>query len=67
MLKVEVTFQLEDEQLMDLFESRDVKFSKSKVAKLKKLYLECQDDFQAQLEEAFEEILAEIIDEEWGE
>lgn len=64
-LKVEITFELDEEQLQDLFESNDIKFNKNRVAKLKKLMEDVFPDIQEALEEELENQLGEIISEEW--
>lgn len=64
-LKVEITFELDEEQLQDLFERFDVKFNKNRVKKLKQLMEEVFPDIQEALEEELENQLGEIINEEW--
>ena len=63
-----VTITLDDERLFDLLHDNDIKRpSMAKVKKLKKLFEEVLEDFYPDLEEAVEEALTEIIEEEWGE
>lgn len=64
-LKIEITFELDEEQLQDLFERNDIKFNKNRVNKLKKLMEEVFPDIQEALEEELENQLGEIITEEW--
>lgn len=65
--ELEVTIVLEDEQLESLLEDNDIKSTKAKINKLKKLFEEVKDDYLEQLEEAFLEALQEIAQEEWGD
>jgi hypothetical protein len=66
MLKVDEVI-LEMEQIEEAFEDQEVKFSKAKVNKLKKLLVEMEPDLKERLEEAFLEFIGEVISEEWGE
>lgn len=64
-LKIEIAFELDEEQLQDLFERYDIKYNKNRVNKLKKLMEEVFPDIQEALEEELENQLGEIISEEW--
>ena len=61
MLKLTVTFELDEEQLRDIFENHEIKFSKKKVKEIQVALEEAQSDVQTNLEEQFEEIVAEIM------
>ena len=67
MASLRITFELEDERILELLEENEVKPSKAKINKLKKLFLDVEIDVLADLEELLEEALGEIIQEEWGE
>jgi hypothetical protein len=66
MLKFKVTFELEEEQLRDLFEANDIKFTKKKAKEIQKAIDE-NFDYIVVLEEAFSEMIDEIITQEFGE
>lgn len=61
MIKVTLTFEMDEEQLRELFESNEVKFSKKKAKELQENLDYTQEDIQVQLEESFEEIIDEMI------
>ena len=63
MIKVEVF--LEEEQVEEVFENVEVKFSKAKMKKLIKIMQDQDIDIKEQLEERLMEVLEEIITEEW--
>jgi hypothetical protein len=65
MLKFKITLELDAEQLKDMFEGADIKFSKAKVKVIKELLEECEYDYIAQFEEVFEDIIREIITDEF--
>lgn len=67
MAELTVTITIDDERLFELLEENDIKPSKAKVNKLKKLFGEVESDFWDQFEEVFEDALKEIAEEEWGE
>lgn len=64
-IELSVTVTFEEDQIRDIFEGHDIKFSKAKVKRLKEMLEEVFYDVQAQLEESFEEQLAEMITDEW--
>jgi hypothetical protein len=64
---LQITITLDDERIFDLLEENDIKPSKAKVTKLKKLFREVESDYYDELEEALTECLNEIAQEEWGE
>lgn len=66
MLKIKMESQFEEETIQDIFEGYDVKFSKAKITKLKKLLVETLEENPDLLEEFLEELMGEIIQEEWG-
>jgi protein associated with RNAse G/E len=63
MLKITVTFEMDEEQLRDLFENMDIKFTKTKGKQLQKELEYTSEDVQIALEESFEEIVTETIEE----
>jgi hypothetical protein len=71
MLKIKVEFTLDEDQLRDIFESYDIKFSKKKVAELKKEIKDMMDNsgdfFEEELQSDFEDIIGNIISEIFGE
>lgn len=66
-MAIQITVTLEDEQLQDLFDNNEVKFTKVKLKKLKEMINEVETDFQERLEETFSELIEELIQEEYGE
>jgi anti-sigma28 factor (negative regulator of flagellin synthesis) len=66
-LKVKIEMVFDEERLQEMFENQDVKFSKAKVNRLKKIIEECQYELDEILEDALEEFLNDSIQEEWGE
>lgn len=67
MIKLTFTVALDEEQLRDLFEEREIKFSKAKAKKLQKELDYNADDIQSVFEENFEEIVDETIEDMFGE
>lgn len=63
MVKITLTFEMEEEQLRELFESCEVRFSKKKAQELQEELEGTHDDVQIQLEEPFEEIITDMIQE----
>lgn len=61
MLSLTIKFELDEEQLRDLFENHEIKFSKKKVKEIQACLEETHSDIQMTLEEQFEEIVAEAI------
>jgi hypothetical protein len=66
-MAIKLTVILEDEQLQDLFDNNEVKFSKAKLKRLKEIVDEVETDIQERLEETFSEFIDELIQEEYGE
>jgi hypothetical protein len=65
--RIEILVTIDDEMVEGLFDDLEVKFSKAKLNKLKKLFEEDKEAFYEPLEEALQERLQELIEEEWGE
>jgi hypothetical protein len=63
MIKMTVTFEMEEEELRDLFENCEIKFSKKKMKDLQWELDYNADSVQEQLEESFEEVVSEMIQE----
>ena len=63
MVKITLTFEMEEEQLKELFESCEVKYSKTKAKELQEELEGTHDDVQIQLEDSFEEIVTDMIQE----
>jgi len=62
-IKFTVVFEIEEEELKELFESNEVKFSKKKAKELQEELNNTDVDVQEVLQEAFEEIVSEAIQE----
>lgn len=65
MIKLEIV--LEEEQIKEVFENCEIKFSKAKLKKLKERLEYNEIDVKEVLEEALQEQLAELIEDEFGE
>ena len=63
MIKFTVVFEIEEEELKELFESNEVKFSKKKAKEVQEELNNTDIDVQEVLQEAFEEIVSETIQE----
>ncbi len=61
MLKLTMTFELDEEQLRDIFEANDLKFTKKKMKELQVEMEESVSEVQTDMEERFEEIVDEWI------
>jgi chromosome condensin MukBEF complex kleisin-like MukF subunit len=66
-LKINITLELSEDQLRDIFESYDIKFTKKKVKELQDELDNAGDSVQMELEEAFEEIAGNMINEFFSE
>lgn len=64
---IELTVVLNEEQVRELFDNCEVKFSKKKVKELKDMVNEVEMDIQEQLEDTLREQLEELIADEFGE
>lgn len=62
---LEVAVVIDDENIEEIFDDVEVKFSKAKLKKLKELVDEGMEDLQVRLEETLSEFLSELIQEEW--
>ena len=60
MIKLSVDFELDEERLREIFEGQEIKFSKKKIAELKR-DLANNEYVQEALEERFEEFIEELI------
>jgi len=67
MATLKITFEIDDERIFEILEENEIKPSQTKVNKLKKLFLDVESDYYAELEEIIEEGLSEIAQDEWGE
>jgi hypothetical protein len=67
MLKIKLTFEMDDDQLRDLFEDREIKFTKKKVKELQDEMNHSIDSIQVDMEERFMEIVEEWIDNAFDE
>ena len=65
MIKLEIV--LEEEQIKEAFENSEIKFSKAKLKILKERLEYNEIDVKEVLEEALQEQLAELIEDEFGE
>ena len=63
MIKITVVFEMEEEQIKELFESNEIKFSKKKLKELQEDLDDTTPDVQETLEETFKEIVEERIQE----
>jgi hypothetical protein len=61
MLKLTFTFEIDEDQLREMFDSYEIKFSKKKVKDLQKEMDYSLDDVQVDMEERFAEIVEEWI------
>ena len=60
MIKLSVDLELDEERLREIFEGQEIKFSKKKIAELKR-DLANNEYVQEALEERFEEFIEELI------
>ena len=63
MIKITVVFEMEEEEIKDLFEGNEIKFSKKKLKELQEDLDDTAPDVQEALEETFQEIVEEKIQE----
>lgn len=63
MIKLVLTFEMDREAVKELFEANEIKFSVKKLKDLQEDLDYVSDDIQVQLEEQFEEIVNEKIQE----
>jgi hypothetical protein len=62
MLKFKIDFEIDEERLMEMFENREVKFSKNKIKVLKSQMNENFSDWFDELNEEFERIVDDWIE-----
>ena len=67
MLKITMTFEMDEEQLREIFESYDIKFTKKKAKELQMEMEESVSNVQTDMEERFEEIVGEWIENQFEE
>jgi hypothetical protein len=67
MATLKITVEIEDERILEILEECEIKPSQAKVNKLKRLFLDVESDYYADIEEVIEEGLSEIAQDEWGE
>ncbi len=67
MLKLTITFEMDEDQLREIFESNDLKFTKKKAKELQKEMDFSLDNVQVDMEERFEEIVDEWIQNQFDE
>lgn len=66
-MAVKVEVYLEQEQIKELFENAEVKFSKKKLSDLKDMIDNADLDIKERMEELLAEIIEEMIADEWAE
>lgn len=66
-VKVQVTLEINEEQLRDIFESYDIKFTKKKVKELNGEINDNEAVWFSDLEESFEEIVGNWLQEMFDE
>ena len=74
MLKIKVEFEIDEENIQDIFENYDIKFTKKKLAELKRNIKENEDtdfdfayELKEELDDDFREFLGNFISELFGE
>lgn len=67
MLKLTLTFEMDEEQLRGIFEDRDIKFTKKKAKELQEELKDNYDSVQVDMEERFAEIVEEWIENQFEE
>jgi actin-like ATPase involved in cell morphogenesis len=63
MIKITVVFEMEEEQIKELFEGNEIKFSKKKMKELQEDLEYTSESVQEALEETFQEVVEERIQE----
>jgi 5-methylthioribose kinase len=67
-IEMTITMRLDEEQLRDIFDTFDIKFSKKKVKELQEeLNQDFEQAYQAEFEEMFEEIVGNWLNDSFGE
>lgn len=67
MLKITMTFEMDEEQLKEIFDNYDIKFTKKKAKELQMEMEESVSNVQTDMEERFEEIVGEWIENQFEE
>jgi len=62
-IKLTVVFEIEEEELKELFESNEIKYSKKKAKELKEELEYTVESVQEALEETFQEVVSDRIQE----
>lgn len=62
MFKITFNFEMDEEQLRDIFENHDIKFSKKKVKEIKQDMEFNFDTVMLEMEEKFSEVFEEWLD-----
>lgn len=62
MFKITFNFEMDEEQLRDIFENHDIKFSKKKVKEIKQDMEFNFDTVMIEMEEKFSEVFEEWLD-----
>jgi hypothetical protein len=62
-MKFKIELEIDPERVEEMFDEREIKFSKRKMTELKKILQENMADWIAELEERFEEIVDTSIEE----
>jgi flagellar basal body-associated protein FliL len=66
-IKIKIELELDEEQVRDIFESYDIKFTKKKFSEIKKSINAGEIDFQYEIEDDINDILGDYIQQEFGE
>lgn len=67
MLKITLTFELEEDEIKEIFESYDIKFTKKKLAELKRSIKDQDIDLAYQVEDDVRSALGDAINDLFGE
>ena len=67
MVKIKIEIELEEDQIKEIFESYDKKFTKKKLAELKRAIREGEIDFPYELEDDITNVLGNYIDSEFDD
>lgn len=62
---LEIKVVLEEDEIQELFEDNEIKFSKAKLKRIKQMISDADPDVKECLEEALKEFIAEMITDEW--
>jgi anti-sigma28 factor (negative regulator of flagellin synthesis) len=67
MLKIKIEFEIEENELQEIFESYNIKFTKKKVTELKKAIKDGEIDLTYEVEDDIKSVLGDAIDSMFGE